>query len=71
MGLGLETIVGLSDYQLTNGDTSSIERSYPFSAKVNMVFNPIAGLLFSIGPGVEFEQHKNIFLVNFSVGYKI
>lgn len=69
LGFGFKSMLGLSEYQLKNGDTSLIMRTYPLSASLQMVFNPLFGLLFTMGPGIEIERHENLLILNFGIGY--
>ena len=71
LGFDLKSTIGLSEYNLNNGDKSSLKRKYPFSISAQMLFNPAFGLLFFIGPGVELERHKNLFVFNLGIGYRI
>lgn len=71
LGFGINSAMGLSEYEIYNGDTSSLKRNYPISVSTQMLFNPMFGLLFYIGPGVELDKHKNLFVFDLGIGYRM
>ena len=71
LGFGVRSAFSLAEYEIINGDTSSIQRKYPVSLSPQMLLNPVSGLHFSIGPGIEIDKEKNLFVFHMGLGYSM
>lgn len=71
LGVGLKGTIGLSEYQITNGDTNSVKRNYPVLLSPQMLLNPAFGLMIFMGPGIEIDRNENLFVFNLGIGYSM
>lgn len=71
IGLGLKSDLEISTYVLTKDDGTEIDREFPFSTTLIIRYNPIQGLGFYFGPGIEFETNENFWLINMGVSYEM
>jgi hypothetical protein len=47
-----------------------VERENPYSISIVFLYNPIKGIGFFIGPGIELEKEENFFIFNVGVSYE-
>jgi hypothetical protein len=71
VGLGLKNDIEVSNYIITNEEGSEVERENPFSSSIVFLYNPIKGLGFFIGPGVELEKEENYFIFTVGISYEV
>jgi hypothetical protein len=71
IGLGWKNEIEVSNYIITNNEGNEVERENPFSTSIVFLYNPIEGLGFFIGPGVELEKEENFFIFSIGVSYEI
>jgi hypothetical protein len=71
IGLGLKNELEVSNYIITNEEGTELERENPFSSSIVFLYNPIKGLGFFIGPGIELEKEENFFIFTAGVSYEI
>ena len=46
LGVSLISTLSLAEYEIINGDTSSMQRKYPVSISPQMLLNPVSGCCF-------------------------
>lgn len=70
-GVGLKNDLEISTYVLTKDDGTELDREFPFSSTLIIRYNPIQGLGFYLGPGIEFEKNENLWLINMGASYEM
>jgi len=71
IGLGLKNDLEIAEYAIFNNEGVEVERENPFSSSIIFLYNPIEGLGFFIGPGIEFEREENFYIFNIGVSYEV
>lgn len=62
--------IEIANYVLETEDGEKIDRETPISTSLLFVYNPIEGLGFAAGPGMEFEKSEDYFLLLFAITYE-
>ena len=58
-------------YVIEDEEGTELERECPFASSLVFLYNPIEGLGFYVGPGIEFEGSENLFLINVGISYEV
>jgi len=69
-GVGLKSDIEIMDYVVTLEDQSEIERNNPIIVSTVFLYNPAKGWNLFAGPGIEFEESHNFFVVRVGMGYE-
>ena len=69
-GLGLKSDIEIMDYVVTLEDHTETERNNPLIVSTVFLYNPAKGWNLFTGPGIEFEESHNFFVIRAGVGYE-
>ena len=69
-GLGLKSDIEIMDYLIETHDGISLERKSPFIVSTVFLFHPAKGWNFLMGPGIEFEESHNLFVLRAGLAYE-
>ena len=69
--LGLMNDLEVSNYIITDEEGTEIEREYPLSSSIYFQYNPLKGLGFFVGPGIEIEKNENLFIATIGGSYEV
>ncbi len=69
-GIGLKSDVEIMDYVVAAGDKGHLERNNPVIVSTVFLYHPSKGWNFIVGPGIEFEESHNLFVVRAGVAYE-
>jgi hypothetical protein len=69
-GVGLKSDIEIMDYVVTIDEHTEVERSNPVIISTVFLYNPAKGWTFLAGPGIEFEENHNFFVVRAGMGYE-
>jgi hypothetical protein len=59
----------MMSYLVEHGNDALLEREYPYITSAVFIYEPLKRLAFHIGPGYEFEQNENFFIVKMGAEY--
>lgn len=69
-GIGWKNELEFSNYVIEDDEGNEVEREYPLASSIILIYNPIKGLGFFAGPGIEFENGENYYLISLGVSYE-
>ena len=69
-GLGLKSDIEIMDYVVTLEDHTETERNNPIIVSTVFLYNPAKGWNLFAGPGIEFEESHNFFVIRAGFGYE-
>jgi len=70
IGLGLKNDLEISNYIISNENEEELEREIPISTSLVFLYNPVEGLGFFAGPGIEFEKNEDLVIFTIGVSYE-
>jgi hypothetical protein len=68
-GVSIKSDVEIMDYVITITDENTVERTTPFIVSTVFLYHPSKGWNFLAGPGIEFEESHNLFIIRAGVSY--
>lgn len=69
-GVGLKSDIEIMDYAVTLKDQTLVERTSPIIVSTLFLYNPTKGWNVFAGPGIEFEESHNLFILRAGMGYE-
>lgn len=69
-GMGLKSDIEIMDYVVHSGEENQVIRSNPVIVSTVFLYHPSKGWNFLIGPGIEFEESHNFFVIRAGMGYE-
>ncbi len=69
-GFGLKSDIEIMNYRIETQEGNSLERSNPFIISTVFLYHPAKGWNFMAGPGIEFEESHNLFVLRAGMGYE-
>lgn len=70
-GLGWHSDVEIESFQIYYAEGTSVKKNFPIVSTIDMLWKPWRDLVLMAGPGVEFEQSHNYYLVRMGLEYEI
>ncbi len=67
-GVSLKSDIEIMDYVVTIDSNTEVERNNPVIVSTVFLYNPAKGWNLFAGPGIEFEESHNFFIVRAGVG---
>lgn len=69
-GVSLKSDIEIMDYVITIDHDTQVERSNPVIVSTVFLYHPAKGWNFLAGPGIEFEENHNLFVIRVGMGYE-
>lgn len=69
-GVGLKSDIEIINYVVENSEEEFIERNNPVIVSIIFLYHTRRGWNFLTGPGIEFEEHENLFIYRVGAGYE-
>lgn len=69
-GIGLVNDLEMASYILSENGIESVEREFPFASSAVVLYKPWKELSVLAGPGMEWENNENFFLMKFGLEYE-
>ena len=69
-GVSLKSDIEIMDYLVTLDDHTKVERNNPVIVSTVFLYHPAKGWNFLAGPGIEFEESHNLFIIRVGMGYE-
>ena len=68
--LGLKSDIEIMEYVINSEETNQVTRSNPLIVSTVFLYHPAKGWNFFTGPGIEFEENHNFFVMRIGMGYE-
>jgi hypothetical protein len=68
-GLGLKSDIEIMDYVVSTDHNTELERTSPIIVSTVFLYHPAKGWNFLAGPGIEFEESHNLFVLRAGMAY--
>ena len=69
-GIGLKSDIEIINYVVADYEGEFIERDNPVIVSIIFLYHTRKGWNFLTGPGIEFEDHENLFIYRVGAGYE-
>jgi hypothetical protein len=69
-GVGLKSDIEIINYVVESSEGEFIERDNPVIVSIIFLYHTRKGWNFLTGPGIEFEEHENLFIYRIGAGYE-
>ncbi len=69
-GVGLKGDIEIMEYVVETEEEIQLTRTNPFIISTVFLYNPFTRGYFLMGPGIEFEENHNFFIIRFGAGYE-
>lgn len=69
-GLGLKSDIEIMNYKVETQGGNTLERNNPLIVSTVFLYHPSGGWNLMAGPGIEFEESHNLFVLRAGVGYE-
>ena len=70
-GVGLKSDIEIINYVVEDSEGEFIDRSNPVIVSIIFLYHTRKGWNFLTGPGIEFEEHENLFIYRVGAGYEV
>jgi hypothetical protein len=69
-GVGLKSDIEIMDYVVSTDHNTELERTSPIIVSAVFLYHPAKGWNFLAGPGIEFEESHNLFVLRAGMAYE-